>query len=64
LHSIWKSLTAPEVTGGVAVAYLVDGRTKLPKETPVFEIGDEETTNLPATTRKVLPVPPPPPAKP
>ena len=56
---------APEVTGGVAVAYLVDGRMKLPKETPVFEIGDEETTSargLPA--RKVLPVPPPPPAKP
>jgi hypothetical protein len=51
---------APEVTGGVAVAYLVDGRLKLPKETPVFEIGDEETTSVPATTRKVLPVPPPP----
>ena len=55
---------APEVTGGVAVAYLVDGRLKLPKETPVFEIGDEETTSVPATTRKVLPVPPPPPAQP
>jgi hypothetical protein len=63
LHSLWKSLLAPEVTGGVAVAYLVDGRMKLPKETPVFEIGDEETTNLPATTRKVLPVPPPSPAQ-
>jgi hypothetical protein len=55
---------APEVTGGVAVAYLVDGRLKLPKETPVFEIGDEETTSVPATTRKVLPVPPAPPAQP
>jgi hypothetical protein len=55
---------APEVTGGVAVAYLVDGRMKLPKETPVFEIGDEETTSAPATTRKVLPVPPAPPAQP
>ncbi len=55
---------APEVTGGVAVAYLVDGRLKLPKETPVFEIGDEETTSVPATTRKVLPVPPSPPAQP
>ena len=55
---------APEVTGGVAVAYLVDGRLKLPKETPVFEIGDEETTSAPATTRKVLPVPPSPPAQP
>ena len=55
---------APEVTGGVAVAYLVDGRLKLPKETPVFEIGDEETTSVPATTRKVLPVPLSPPAQP
>jgi len=53
---------APEVTGGVAVAYLVDGRMKLPKSTPVFDIGDEEMTivpNLPPDSRKVLPVPPP-----
>jgi hypothetical protein len=58
---------APEVTGGVAVAYLVDGRMKLPKSTPVFEIGDEEMTsapNLPPDNRKVLPVPPPPAAQP
>jgi hypothetical protein len=58
---------APEVTGGVAVAYLVDGRLKLPKGTPVFEIGDEETTsapNLPPDSRKVLPVPPPPAGQP
>jgi hypothetical protein len=58
---------APEVTGGVAVAYLVDGRMKLPKSTPVFEIGDEEMTsapNLPPDSRKVLPVPPAPPAQP
>ena len=56
----------PEVTGGVAVAYLVDGRLKLPKGTPVFEIGDEETTSAPALpdSRKVLPVPPPPAAQP
>jgi hypothetical protein len=33
---------APELTGGVVVAYLVDGRLKLPKETPTFDIGDEE----------------------
>ena len=39
---------APEVTGGVVVAYLVDGRLKLPKDTPVFNIGDEETTGAPA----------------
>jgi hypothetical protein len=53
---------APEVTGGVVVAYLTDGRLKLPKNTAVFDIGDEETTStsdLPATPRTVLPVPPP-----
>jgi hypothetical protein len=55
---------APEVTGGVAVAYLVDGRLNLPKGTPVFEIGDEETTSAPANSRKLLPVPPPPAGKP
>jgi hypothetical protein len=55
---------APEVTGGVAVAYLVDGRMKLPKSTPVFEIGDEEMTSAPPDSRKVLPVPPPPAAQP
>jgi len=38
------TVLAPEVTGGVVVAYLVDGRLKLPKGTPVFNIGDEETT--------------------
>jgi hypothetical protein len=50
----------PEVAGGVTVAYLVDGRMKLPKSTPVFEIGDEEMTS-PAEepSRQVLPVPPP-----
>jgi hypothetical protein len=47
---------APEVTGGVVVAYLVDGRLKLPKGTPVFNIGDEETTSQPAS-RPTLPVP-------
>ncbi len=49
---------APEVTGGVAVAYLVDGRMKLPKTTPVFEIGDEEMTSGPIcrqTTAKCFP---------
>jgi hypothetical protein len=51
---------APEVTGGVVVAYLTDGRLKLPKDTPIFEIGDQETTgqpNLPPAPRKVLTVP-------
>jgi hypothetical protein len=53
---------APEVTGGVVVAYLTDGRLKLPRDTPIFEIGDEETTgqpDLPPAPRKVLPVPAP-----
>jgi hypothetical protein len=47
---------APEVTGGVVVAYLADGRLRLPKGTPLFNIGDEETVSAPAT-RKTLPVP-------
>jgi len=37
---------APEVTGGVVVAYLADGRLKLPKDTPIFDIGDEEVTGV------------------
>jgi hypothetical protein len=45
----------PEVTGGVVVAYMVDGRLKLPKGAPVFDIGDEETTSK--GVRKTLPVP-------
>jgi len=57
---------APEVTGGVVVAYLVDGRLKLPKDTPVFEIGDDETTGHPmaqaAPARQPLPSPPASPA--
>ena len=35
---------SPEVTGGVVVAYLVDGRLKLPKDTPYFNIGDDEVS--------------------
>jgi len=53
---------APEVTGGVVIAYLVDGRLKLPKGTKIFEIGDEETTDAPdapTEQRDVLPVSPP-----
>jgi hypothetical protein len=38
------TILAPEVTGGVVVAYLADGRLKLPKGTPVFNIGDQETS--------------------
>ncbi len=51
---------APEVTGGVVVAYLVDGRLKLPKGTQTFDIGDEETPAPPAhPARRPLPVPTP-----
>ena len=38
------TILAPEVTGGVVVAYLADGRLRLPKGTPIFNIGDEENT--------------------
>jgi len=38
------AVLTPEVTGGVVVAYLVEGRMKLPKDTPVFNIGDDEVT--------------------
>jgi hypothetical protein len=41
------TILAPEVTGGAVVAYLADGRLKLPKGTPVFNIGDEENTGQP-----------------
>ena len=36
------TIFAPEVTGGAVVAYLADGRLKLPKEAPVLNIGNEE----------------------
>jgi len=42
------TILAPEVTGGAVVAYLAGGRMKLPKGTPVFAIGDEETTATPS----------------
>ena len=32
---------APEFAGGVAVGYLAEGRLKLPKDAPVFQIGDD-----------------------
>jgi hypothetical protein len=59
-YLIPMTFLAPEVTGGVVVAYLVDGRLKLPKGTPTFDIGDEEMTSpstLPPDSRKVLTVP-------
>lgn len=38
---------APEVTGGVVVAYLVDGRLKMPKDAAAFDVGDAEVTGSP-----------------
>jgi hypothetical protein len=37
------AVLAPEFTGGVVVAYLVDGRMKLPKNATVFNVGDLQT---------------------
>jgi len=59
------TILAPEVTGGAVVLYLADGRLKLPKGTPVFNIGDQETTEPLETTpsetvRQQLPAPPTP----
>jgi hypothetical protein len=59
------AVLAPEVTGGVVVAYLVEGRLKLPKGTPVFDIGDEEVSGMPTPPpeppRQHLPLPGDPP---
>ena len=41
---------APEFTGGVVVAYLVEGRMKLPKDAKVFEVDDAEVTDAPSVT--------------
>ena len=49
------TVLAPEVTGGVVVAYLVDGRLKLPKGATVFNVGDQENSGQPSTG---LPDPP------
>jgi len=52
------TILAPEVTGGVVVAYLADGRLKLPKGTPVFNIGDEENTDQPDAEPARVPLAP------
>ncbi len=55
-------VVSPEATGAVALAYLLDGRLKLPKAPPVFDVGDNETTGAPAAPsarpRTVLPIHP------
>lgn len=38
----------PEVAGGVVVAYLLDGRMKLPKNATIFNVEDAEVTGRPA----------------
>ena len=43
-------LFAPEVTGGVVLAYLVEGRGSLPDDASIFEISDQEP-NGPAVFR-------------
>jgi hypothetical protein len=63
----------PEVAGAMVVGYLADGRLHLAKNTPIFNIGDEErpdaeapaTPQDPASGRRPLPVDAPsPPATP
>jgi hypothetical protein len=46
------TILAPEVTGGAVVAYMADGRLKLPKGAPVFNIGDAEDTGQPADAER------------
>jgi hypothetical protein len=36
------TILTPEVTGGLVVAYLVEGRMKLPKNVMVFNVNDNE----------------------
>jgi len=43
------TVLAPELTGGVVVAYLVDGRLKLPKGATIFNIGDQENSGQTST---------------
>jgi hypothetical protein len=52
------AILAPEVTGGVVVAYLADGRLNVPKNAQDFNLSAEETTT-PKDPRPALPVPAP-----
>ena len=51
----------PEVTGGIVVVYLADGRLKMPKDARVFAVNDAEVTDAPAVMsdekRTLLPQP-------
>jgi hypothetical protein len=52
----------PELTGGVVVAYLAEGRMKLPKDAVVFNVDDMATDPLPAPPASPAPPAPPIPA--
>ncbi len=43
------AVLSPEVAGGMVVDYLAEGRMSLPKNATVFEVGDEEKSEAPAT---------------
>ena len=51
----------PEVTGGIVVVYLADGRLKMPKDARVFAVNDAEVTDAPTVMsdgkRTLLPQP-------
>ena len=47
------AVLTPELTGGVIVAYLAEGRMKLPKDAMLFNIDDEEMQ--PGQTRRAAP---------
>jgi hypothetical protein len=42
------AVLSPEVTGGIVVVYLADGRLTLPKDATVFKVDDAEVTDFPA----------------
>jgi hypothetical protein len=46
------AVLSPEVTGGVVVAYLVDGRLKLPEDATVFNVDDAEVEGMPRVPGK------------
>jgi hypothetical protein len=52
------AVLAPEVTGGVVVAYLAEGRMSLPKDATVFNVDDPEME--PAQPQRVTPCASPP----
>jgi hypothetical protein len=65
------AVLTPELTGGVVVAYLAEGRLKLPKNAVVFNVDDEEVEPndllpaapaTPTSARPPLTPSPPPPA--